>query len=609
MKHRSILALALTVGTALVAPTVRAQVDASSEELQTNLPIAGLIGNETSFRAVYPISPYEAEGAEYLPNSRVLQLADGRVHFVPPGSPWDAYGPADHPAAMAAAKADRDWLAAGVVPGDTPEQQEMAARALLDMRTMTRPNGAAVVSWYDYWQFVWPRDASWISAAFAATGHPSEAVAVLRFLQNAQHEDGTWDARYHPIDATPVKDGRQWQLDGNGWVPWATNFWWATVPHTSATKRQLTELWPMVQSAAEYAAKSLDQEGLPPASPDYWEINTDKPNLGTAAPLLSGLRGAAVLADEMGRQDLVSRWTRAADRLQGAIDTHFAPNYTRTIDPDSGLDTAVTFLAPPFAPYDPDVDAAIERAEETLTIDNGGVIPGEAWPGNPTESWTAESGWFGLAAAGADRQDDATRWLDWIADHRTGLGAIPEKVDGDGDPASVAPFAWTDAVVLLTMVAQDGDLPPAPAENLALGKTATQVSTGYGGTPDRAVDGSTDGVFSHGSVTHTNTSPQPWWQVDLGSDQAIGDVTLWNRTDCCSDRLQDFYVLVSDEPFTSDSLDEALQQPGVWASHQADPVGVRRSIPVDTEGRYVRIQLASQSSTLHLAEVQVHPAD
>jgi glucoamylase len=461
--------LAMSVGVGLLFHTTTAGFteteDPGAEPAVASdqaLPITGLIGNETSFRAVYTISPYEAEGAAFWPNSRVLRLADGRLHFVPPDSPWDTYAPADDPRAVVAAEADRAWLDAGVVPGSTATEREMAARALLDMRTLTRSNGAAVVAWYDYWQFVWPRDASWISAAFAATGHPDEAYAILRFLQQAQRDDGTWEARYHPIDATPVKDGREWQLDGNGWVPWATYFWWASVPHDDAAREQLAQVWPMVRAAAGYAARSLDRRGLPPASPDYWEIATDKPNLGTAAPLLAGLRGASELARAVGDDGRARRWAKAAGRLQRAIDTYFAPRYTRTIDPDSGVDSAVTFLAPPFAPYDPEVDAAVQRIGETLTIDNGGVIPGEAWPGDPDESWTAETGWFALAAAGADRPADVDHWLGWIADHRTELGAIPEKVDAEGRPASVAPFAWTDAVVLLTLLAETGNLPPPP---------------------------------------------------------------------------------------------------------------------------------------------------
>ena len=32
-----------------------------------------------------------------------------------------------------------------------------------------------------------------------------------------------------------------------------------------------------------------------------------------------------------------------------------------------------------------------------------------------------------------------------------------------------------------------------------------------------AIDGIIDGIFDHGSVTHTDETDQPWWRVDLAS--------------------------------------------------------------------------------------------
>ena len=43
---------------------------------------------------------------------------------------------------------------------------------------------------------------------------------------------------------------------------------------------------------------------------------------------------------------------------------------------------------------------------------------------------------------------------------------------------------------------------------------ATQSSEGWGGNPQRALDGNTDGQWGGGSVTHTNGAPS-WWEVDL----------------------------------------------------------------------------------------------
>jgi len=54
------------------------------------------------------------------------------------------------------------------------------------------------------------------------------------------------------------------------------------------------------------------------------------------------------------------------------------------------------------------------------------------------------------------------RWYDWLVAHRTALGEFPEKVTDRGQPASVAPLAWTDAIVLLALTARDDALPTPP---------------------------------------------------------------------------------------------------------------------------------------------------
>jgi hypothetical protein len=144
--------------------------------------------------------------------------------------------------------------------------------------------------------------------------------------------------------------------------------------------------------------------------------------------------------------------------------------------------------------------------------------------------------------------------------------------------------------------------------NLALKRPARQSSTGYGGNAGRAVDGKRDGNYNAGSVSHTNNAPQEWWEVDLGGQKQIGRIKIFNRTDCCSERLADFYVLVSSRPFRSSSLQSALDDSSIWSYHHQGRVGREVSIPVSADGRYVRIQLAGQN-WLSLAEVEVLGAD
>jgi YD repeat-containing protein len=148
-------------------------------------------------------------------------------------------------------------------------------------------------------------------------------------------------------------------------------------------------------------------------------------------------------------------------------------------------------------------------------------------------------------------------------------------------------------------------LPQSSSTNLALGKPTMQSSDpGWGGMPGKAVDGNTDGTWADGSVTHTDSNAQAWWQVDLGQVGSIQNIQVWNRTDCCNDRLQNFYVLVSDNPFTSTNLTTTINQAGVSSYYMSGIAGVTTNMSVNRTGRYVRVQL-SGTNYLSLAEVEV----
>src|SRR5437588_766247 len=148
--------------------------------------------------------------------------------------------------------------------------------------------------------------------------------------------------------------------------------------------------------------------------------------------------------------------------------------------------------------------------------------------------------------------------------------------------------------------------------DLAVGKTATQSSTLAGFSTATAassgVDANTDGIFTRNSVTHTNLDANAWWQVDLGSSVTVGFIKIWNRTDCCSDRLSDYWVFVSNTPLLSTDTPSTLQtRAATWNSHQTSYPNPSTTIAVNAAGRYVRVQL-SGSNYLSLAEVQVFGA-
>lgn len=159
-----------------------------------------------------------------------------------------------------------------------------------------------------------------------------------------------------------------------------------------------------------------------------------------------------------------------------------------------------------------------------------------------------------------------------------------------------------------------------PIYNMARGRVARQSSNVFDyccGSPyiglalaGLAVDGQTNGNFSlslPGTVTHTDyASYGPWWQVDLGASSSVDHVTIWNRADCCGDRLQNYYVFVSDTPFgDTDSWSQLTGRANTWYSYQTAIPSPTATIPVGYPGRYVRIQLTATNQPLSLAEVQV----
>ena len=85
--------------------------------------------------------------------------------------------------------------------------------------------------------------------------------------------------------------------------------------------------------------------------------------------------------------------------------------------------------------------------------------------------------------------------------------------------------------------------------NIALRQSARQSSATY--PANRAVDGNTVGNDPNQSYAHTGFEDNPWWEVDLGSEQAIDRIVVWNRSDVdFFSRMNHFRVRVLDHSRT-----------------------------------------------------------
>ncbi|MCM2372871.1 DUF1553 domain-containing protein [Aporhodopirellula aestuarii] len=86
--------------------------------------------------------------------------------------------------------------------------------------------------------------------------------------------------------------------------------------------------------------------------------------------------------------------------------------------------------------------------------------------------------------------------------------------------------------------------------NVALQGTATQSTHYKSGAASLAIDGNTEGdYYKANSVTHTSLNGRnPWWEVDLGSEQSVESVVVWNRTDSkLQNRLDGFRLILLDK--------------------------------------------------------------
>eukprot|EP01052_Picozoa_sp_SAG31_P019754 SAG31_NODE_1454_length_8278_cov_7.030688_7_plen_861_part_00 len=138
-------------------------------------------------------------------------------------------------------------------------------------------------------------------------------------------------------------------------------------------------------------------------------------------------------------------------------------------------------------------------------------------------------------------------------------------------------------------------------ESIAAGRPTTSSSVGWGGEPQLAVDGTTNGFyFEQHSCTHSDDGePNPWWQVDLGSMQTVGFVDVYNRVDpCCDYFLVGAHVVVSSTAQFRDAdacgtLTQAAAQP--------------ERVACDASGRFVTIVV--KNGRLTVCEVKVFPTE
>ena len=221
-----------------------------------------------------------------------------------------------------------------------------------------------------------------------------------------------------------------------------------------------------------------------------------------------------------------------------------------------------------------------------------------------TDFALASSGETVLLSEPSGRLSDALDVPELGADVSYGPSQIEDAWVAFSD-GSAAEFALSEDGArsdVVLGVGFDGDQGGGATENLALFKTTTQSTDGYGRTGAQAVDGELS------TFSHTNLGDlEPWWEVDLEEPWWIEGVDIYNRLDCCPERLYNLTVEVLDDDgvvFASEVLN-----PFSEGDVPVTP-GSLIEVEVGAIGRFVRISKTpvnggNSSEWLTFAEVEV----
>ncbi|KAI8502469.1 hypothetical protein Bbelb_200570 [Branchiostoma belcheri] len=134
-------------------------------------------------------------------------------------------------------------------------------------------------------------------------------------------------------------------------------------------------------------------------------------------------------------------------------------------------------------------------------------------------------------------------------------------------------------------------------------QTSTNMTYGlYAAVPSRAVDGITSTHMRTDSCTHTEEEDNPAWWVNLGQPYMIDRVVIFNRRDCCVERVNPFNIHIGDSK-------EVIRNPKCGGHHWIEENKPSVSIPCQgMRGQYVGVRLPGSKRILSLCEVQVFSA-
>ncbi len=180
------------------------------------------------------------------------------------------------------------------------------------------------------------------------------------------------------------------------------------------------------------------------------------------------------------------------------------------------------------------------------------------------------------------------------------------------------PCNYADPTALLCASFNDYETIQTDARSSAV---AEQSSESSGGKASRSIDRNDNSYsfqnWQSGSINHTsNIGGYQWWQMDMNGYREIASVEIDNRVDCCSTRLNNARLLLSDSSFgtgqvgnpadvTAKFNKNIICNSDIWNCAISASANHTVKVWPPVTARYLRIQQTT-TEPLHVAEVRAY---
>ncbi len=377
--------------------------------------------------------------------------------------------------------------------GLAPPIVDLFKQSLFNIRVHTSKNGAIIASGdsemlqfgRDYYEYVWPRDASFAAIALGKAGDFNTPRHFFKFCEETVTEKGYFMHKYRPDKSL-----------GASWHPWVRNGKKQLPIQEDETALVIYGLWKyyelsrdlefieglfntLIRKAGDFMVSYRDDKtGLPSASYDLWEQDYGTSTF-TASCVYAALLASSRFAKLLGKDEIEKKYSQVAQDIKRAILKYLydpdekifyklIDNTERETRIDRTIDMSSIYSIYKFEVLSVDdeiVKKAMEKTVERLEVKTevGGIArfegdsyhhKGGNYPGNPwviTSMWIAQY-YIGVAKTESDLEP-VRRWISWVVKNASSSKTLPEQFDPySGEHLSASPLVWSHAEFVITIV-------------------------------------------------------------------------------------------------------------------------------------------------------------